>query len=337
MREDRPAIQLKSVTFRQEREADWRTFDDLLKRTEKRGLRRLSAAELLQLPSLYFSVLSSLSVARAISLDRNVVDYLEGLAARGFFIVYGARGSMMQRIFWFLRAGFPRAVRRHFLAIAVAVLSMAAGVLTAYWLVAENADWYYAFVSSEMAGGRTPSASTEDLRGALYQEMDGEEMLSEFATYLFSHNSRVGIFSFALGFAFAVPSILLLFYNGLVLGAFLALFTGRGLGADLGAWLSVHGTTELTAIFLCGGAGIVVGRTLAFPGELSRLDALARYGREAAAIVVGAILMLFLAGLLEGYARQLITDMTMRYTIGGGMAAFWLAYFTLAGRSGRDP
>lgn len=337
MADERPVIRLKSVTFRQEREADWRAFDELLTQAEKRGLKKLNARELLRLPSLYFSVLSSLSVARAISLDRNVVDYLEGLATRGFFIVYGARGSMLERIGWFLKAGFPRAVRRHFLSIAIAIITMVAGTVTSLALVTENPDWYYAFVDVALADGRDPSAGTEELLSVLYQKMDPDQSLSPFATFLFSHNSRIGIMAFALGFAFALPSILLMFYTGLMIGAFCALYASRGLMLDLGGWLSIHGTTELLAVCLCGGAGIVIGQTLAFPGKLSRLDALSKYGREAATIVIGGVLMLFVAGLLEGYARQLITDMTTRYVIGYGMLAVWVAYFALAGRSGRAP
>ena len=73
-----------------------------------------------------------------------------------------------------------------------------------------------------------------------------------FATYLFTHNSQIAIFAFALGFAFAVPTILLILYNGLMLGAFFAVFAAKGLAFNLAGWLMIHGTTELFAIAIAG-------------------------------------------------------------------------------------
>ena len=37
--------------------------------------------------------------------------------------------------------------------------------------------------------------------------------------------------------------------------------------------LSIHGTTELFAIFLAGAAGFRIGTAIAFPGESTRMDA----------------------------------------------------------------
>ena len=71
-------IKLRSAQFRREREARWRELEGLIARVEKRGIRALTAKELHSLPVLYRVAISSLSVARSISLDRNVIEYLEG-------------------------------------------------------------------------------------------------------------------------------------------------------------------------------------------------------------------------------------------------------------------
>jgi hypothetical protein len=39
--------------------------------------------------------------------------------------------------------------------------------------------------------------------------------------------------------------------------------------------------------------------------------------------------MLVVAGLLEGYGRQLIEDPAARAAVGGTMLLFWIAYFLL--------
>ena len=100
-----------------------------------------------------------------------------------------------------------------------------------------------------MASGRDPTAATEELRKGLFDTSDTPlEGLTAFATFLFSNNSRVGIFAFVLGFLAGLPVFLLLFYNGLVLGAMAALFHSRGLGAAWWSWVLPHGVTELLAI-----------------------------------------------------------------------------------------
>src|SRR5581483_3760534 len=152
-------------------------------------------------------------------------------------------------------------------------------------------------------------------------------LLSVFASYLFVHNAGIGLACFALGFAFGLPTALLLIQNGLMLGAFIALYAGHGLAIELCAWLAVHGTTELLAVALCGGAGFGLARAILFPGKHSRLAALAQAGRIAGQIALGCVLMLVIAGALEGYARQLVVAIWARYAIGGLMLLFWTLYF----------
>lgn len=326
---------LKSYEFRREREASWRELEELIGHAEKRGLKSLKADQLLRLPTLYRAALSSLSVARSISLDQNVVGYLESLCARAYFQVYGSRSSLVESIGRFFSYSFPSAVRSAFWPIVIAGFWMVLGTAIGFLLVQNSADWYYSFVPGSLAGGRSPASSTEVLRNALYDGADTAERLYLFATQLFTHNSGLALMAFALGFALGIPTILLMFYNGVILGAFLALYDDRGLLWELAAWLSVHGTTELLAIVLCGGGGLVLARAIVFPDQHSRLDSLARRGRAAGTLAVGGVIMLLIAGLLEGFARQLVTDVSTRHAIGGAMLAFWLTYFTLSGR-GRD-
>lgn len=330
-------FRLKSFHFRREREATWRALDELIDRAEKRGVQALSSAELERLPSLYAATLSSLSVARSISLDRNVVEYLESLAGRSYFLVYGARTRFWEAVGEFLAWRLPAAVRQLKLPFAIALAAFLAGVAAGYILTAANADWFYSFVDEDLAGGRTPTASTEFLRDGLFDEDTGDaSALSFFATYLFTHNAKIGMLCFALGFAFGLPTIILLVQNGLMLGAFYALYASRGLGLELGGWLFIHGVTELLAIVLCGAAGLALGGAVAFPGARSRLANLAATGRLAARVVLGAVGLLLIAGLLEGLGRQLITDTSLRYAIAATTAVGWCLYFGFAGRGRTD-
>lgn len=316
--------------FRAEREDDWIAFDLLLTKLEKKGAKALSSDELLQLPVLYRATLSSLSIARATSLDKALLDHLEALSIRGYFLVYGVRESRWSRIRRFFRYDWPAAVRAVWKETLIITAILILGTVTSWSLVAHNPEWYFNFVPEELSGGRDPRATAEYLQSTLGHSGDaGEEQggLHVFATYLFTHNSRVSIMSFALGFAFGVPTMMLEFYQGISLGAMIAVFAGKGLGFDFGGWLFIHGTTELFAAALSGAAGLRIGAAVVFPGARSRLQAASDAGRTAGKVMVGVILMLLVAGLLEGFGRQLITDTMLRYAIGSTMLLFWLAYY----------
>ena len=121
-----------------------------------------------------------------------------------------------------------------------------------------------------------------------------------------------------------------------MLGAFLSLFIARGLGIEAVGWLMIHGVTELFAVTLAGAAGFGIGWASLFPGQASRMDAIMAAGRRGALVMVGVVVMLFVAGLLEGFARQLIQDTGARLTIAAATALLWGLYFYVR-RPGLEP
>lgn len=329
-----PAIEaasLRSDRFRLERQGDWQRLEAIVTALERNRPGRIADEDLLELPVLYRKAASSLAVARETSLDAATLAYLEALVRRAWFQVYGPRTGLWRWLGHFLGGGWSVAVRELWRDACVALVVMVTGTLVGWLLVADDAEWYYRLVPESMAGGRHPGASPEVLTRSL-EGTDGTVGLGVFAASLFSNNSGVCILAFALGFAFGIPTVLLLAYNMTMLGAMLWLFAQAGLAGEFAAWLSVHGTTELLAILLAGAAGLHIGRSMAFPGKRSVMAAAAASGRRAAVVMVGCVLMLVIAGLLEGYARQLVSTAQGRLTIGGGMLIFWLAYFVLLPR-----
>jgi uncharacterized membrane protein SpoIIM required for sporulation len=330
--ESRPAL-VNASRFRAAHEADWERLDELLTGIEKRSIRALSDEDILALPLLYRTTLSSLSVARDTSLDRSLILYLEQLCTRAYFQIYGVQTSLPRQLRHFFARGWPQAVQDLWRETLICVLLTLASAVVAFLLVKGDPSWFFGIIPEGLADGRDPSASAESLRRTLYDRHD--DMLATFATYLFTHNSQIAIFSFALGFAFAVPTVLLICYNGLMLGAFFAVFAAKGLAFNLGGWLAIHGTTELFAIAIAGAAGLRIGTAIAFPGRDTRTEAAVRAGRPAALAMAGTVLMLAVAGLLEGIGRQTIVDDTARYLIGTSMLLGWLAYFYTP-RKGED-
>ncbi len=321
---------LKSAQFRKEREESWRELEGLLERVERSGLRSLTAEELNRLPVLYRGAVSSLSVASAISLDKNLLDYLNALVGRAYICVYGAKRRVGEAVAEFFRFQFPWVVRRYLAFLAVSLALVVLGTFTGYRMTRADPEMYESFVGG-MAQGRDFTTPTEELREILYQGA-GEEGLPVFATYLFTHNSKVGMQCFALGFAAGVPVIYLLFSTGLMIGAMAALYDSRGLGAEWWAWILPHGVTEIGALCLCGAAGLVIGSAIVFPGRHTRLRNLAIHGREVALLAMGAVVLFFIAGLIEGFFRQLVQDVAVRWALAALTLFFWAVYFVAAGR-----
>jgi uncharacterized membrane protein SpoIIM required for sporulation len=267
-------------------------------------------------------------VARATSLDQGVIDYLESLCARAYFFVYGVRSTLIERVGRFFARDWPRAVQSLWRETLISAGLGVVGAVSAFVLAIRDPDWFAAFVPPDLAQGRGPGASTAALRATLFGNGHGMD-LSTFATFLFTHNAGIALFAFALGFALCVPTAALITYNGCMLGAFVALFVTHGLGVEAGGWLMIHGVTELFAITLAGAAGFRIGAATAYPGDRTRLEAAATAGRHAGVVMAGVIVMLFVAGALEGIGRQLIQSTPIRYAIAAATASVWLAYFYL--------
>ena len=319
---------VNATRFRQAHEADWDQLEQIVTRMEKRSIRSLSDEDLLALPALYRTTLSSLSIARDTSLDRGLITYLERLCTRAYFQIYGVQTPPLRQLAAFFRQSWPAAVRSLWRETLFCVLLTAGAALVAYLLIRSDPSWFYSVIPEGFADGRDPTASAEYLRSTLYDGgKDKDGFLGVFATFLFTHNSQIAIFSFALGFAFAVPTVLLILYNGLMLGAFFAVFAAKGLAFNLAGWLMIHGTTEIFAICISGAAGIRIGMAIAFPGRASRADAAVQAGRTAATAMGGTVIMLAAAGLLEGVGRQTILGDNLRWLIGSAVLVGWLAYF----------
>ena len=314
--------------FRAAHEIDWQRLEGIVNRIERRGIGALTEDDLLMLPLLYRSTLSSLSVARETSLDRALVVYLENLCTRAYFQIYGVPTSFWTQLKLFFLRGWPEAVRGLWRETLASFLLTVVCALAAFLLVMHDPSLYYAIMPDSMAQGRDPSASAQTLRDTLYNSSrHQEDGLAVFATALFTHNAQIAIFSFALGFAFAIPTVLLIAYNGLMLGAFLAVFAAKGLGFEAAGWLTIHGTTEIFAIIVSGAAGFRIGTAIAFPGRAARTDFAFSVGRQASVAMGGAVVMLIVAGILEGIGRQTIQVDWIRYAIGTTVLIGWLTYF----------
>ncbi len=324
--------QIRSARFRAERETGWKRLDELVLRTESKGLHVLTYDEAQELASLYRQAMNALSVARAISMDKALLTYLDALCARAYLVVYAPQESLRGLFLRLLTHGIPQAARRSGPALLIGFLALILGGLLGAVLYDLDKSWFYTFVPGSLADGRTPEASTGYLRSTLFDGGSTDhDTLGSFATFLFSHNTQVAILTFALGIFITLPSFVLTFYNGLVLGAFWKMFADKGLAYELTGWLSIHGVTEMAAICIACAGGAQLGLAVLLPGEMSRREALRHRGRDAVKLMLLAGLMLICAAILEGFFRQLVQSTEARLVIGWGLGAAWCAWLMLSG------
>lgn len=328
MTEPLSTLTLKSAEFRREREPGWRELELLLERVRRYGVASLDPQSLERLPLLYRAALSSLSVARAIALDRHLLLYLEDLALRSYLVVYGPRDRLRDSIASFFRRGLPGAVQSARWHIVIALLTLLCGIVSGFVLAVGDESWFTTLVPAGMAADRGPWSTRADLlNNEIFAPWPG--FIASFLTlanFLFQHNTAIGILSFSLGFLAGVPTLLLTAYQGLTFGSFLALHYNRGLTWQCLGWVSIHGMTEFGAIILSAAAGLVVAEHVLFPGRYSRVESLRRCGGTAARIAIGAMLLFFLAAILEGGFRQLVQSTPLRMIIGISVAALWIAW-----------
>jgi uncharacterized membrane protein SpoIIM required for sporulation len=136
--------------------------------------------------------------------------------------------------------------------------------------------------------------------GRLWTDTPG--LLRPFAaSVIVSNNIQVSVMAFAGGILLGTFTVYVLILNGLLFGAVFGYTHLYGLDGKLAAFVSPHGYIELTVIFIAGGAGLRMAWAIIQPGLLARRDALAEAARGATLLVIGALPLLLVAGLIEGF------------------------------------
>jgi uncharacterized membrane protein SpoIIM required for sporulation len=304
---------------------DWQELETLVQRARK-SLRSLSYDDLHRLDVLYRRTTIHLAQAATRSSDRQLVSYLNGLTAAAHSLIYlPPRKSMLAGAGRFFVEGFARSIARNLRWHAISAALLIGGAVLAWYL--SSTDVLAAYALSMPGDIRQPGASREQLEFILRHGRDqsgGDKF--QFASFLFQHNLKVGMLSMAAGVLAGVPTILLMIYNGMMIGSFISIHERAGVSAEAWAWILPHGVTEIGAIILCGGVGLLLGRAVVRPGALSRADSLRRAGREAAQTCAGVAVMLVLAAIIESYLRQSHLSTAARFWFAGGSAVFWTLY-----------
>jgi len=287
--------------FIAERTPVWQQLDELLVRAEITDVGR---EELQQVVALYRRTCSDLNRARSYTANPEVLGYLNQLTGRAYRFIYqaGHETPVLSAFAKLVTREIPSAFRRERLAIAVAAAAMILGALFGALAVAADAGNAQRLVPS-MFFTESPRERVAKIESDK-ERIDNLDKALVFGASLYTHNIRVAFLAFSLGALTIVGGVLLLFYNGVILGAVAAAYILDGVPLFFFAWVGPHGALELPAIVFGGAAGLIAGRALLMPGDLSRAASMRRVLPSVWRIIIGTVLTLVLAGLIEGSFSQ---------------------------------
>lgn len=319
---------MKKSSFLLERQPDWRRFEELLRRAEASRVPRFTGEEVSEFSRLFRAVCYDLATARSRDWGRGLDRYLNDLVVRAHSSFYSSPPGRPREALLFLAEGFPRLLRANLSYFLVAlVLFYLPGALSGYLV------W------------RDPTLAVHVLPGTQLVEFD--EMYSEksdaerksggnmsaaaMGGYV-QHNVGISFQCFATGIFFGVGTLVVLIYNGIVLGTVSGYLTAMGHAERFWSFVVGHGSFELTAIVISGAAGLVIGHALVHPGPYTRGEALRRRGLVGVQLAIGAGAMLVVAAVIEAFWSPSSLPPGVKYVGGALLWSLVAAYLALGGR-----
>ena len=312
----------------------WTTLESLLGAVESRPDRRLNLAEAQQLQELYAQVAADLNRVMHGALAPELRQYLERLVARAYAELYYApptRSEIWKPRRWLrIFTAFPESFRRQFryfaLAVLVTVLGCALGGLAVHYDPASvdvllPADYL-----------RNPVQRVQEEEQGKRQELHSVQTEAAFSAQLIRHNIQVALLAAALGVTFGIGTALLLFENGMLLGAVAVHYTRQGFGLFLTAWLLPHGAFEIPSILVAGQAGFYLARVLLRRREDRNMR---QSMREWLVLIAGLAMMLVWAGVMEAFFSQHhapVLPYWFKVAVGAAELALLTIWLLLVGR-----
>jgi uncharacterized membrane protein SpoIIM required for sporulation len=277
-----------------------------------------------ELTARFISLTDDLSYARTFYPGSTVLRYLNGLTSQTHGKLYSNRREDTGRIrnFWLYELPYVFFKARFYLLYAFLFF------FAAFLIGALSAAHDETFVRL-ILGDSYVNETLENIKAgdplAIYKSQSSADMFMAITV----NNIRVSFMAFALGVFFSVGTLYILIQNAIMLGAFQYFFYQKGLLAASVLKIWIHGTLEISAIVIAGGAGLVMGHSLLFPGTFSRLESFKSGAKEGVKMVIGLVPVFILAGFLESFVTRLTLPIWASTGIIGISAAFIIWYFVV--------
>ena len=312
----------------------WSELDRMLDKLEKRPELKLTLAQVERFHYLYQRTSADLARIKTFSAEPNTRTYLESMVARAFGEIHEIRGRphRLALLNWFFKI-FPQTFRRHLKALWICLAAMLMGSLFGGFVLLTDPDSKPVLMPFSHLQG-SPSERVAEEESAVKDRLKGGK--SSFSSYLMTHNTKVAILTLALGLTWGVGTLIMLFYNGVILGAVALDYVLAGETTFLLGWLLPHGAVEIPAIILAGQTGLVLaGALIGWGKPVSLKMRLRRISGDLVTMICGIAIMLVWAGIIEAFLSQ-YHEPVIPYAakIGFGLLELILLVLFLA-RSGR--
>ncbi len=277
------------IEFITKKQKTWTELEELLGNS-----RNASLSQLNRLGYLYRRITSDLAVARRDFPQDRCVSYLNVLASRAHSRIYQTSPFTRGTLWRFLHLGFPALFRENLNFIGTAFLMFTIAFGAAYWI---------ALTLPVLAEQIVPEDTVTHIKQLDQQAWNSTsaENRNLFASFVMTNNIRVAFFAFAGGILFMAGTVYILVTNGILIGAVAGLCHANGIALTLWSFVSPHGYIELTTIFIAGGAGLKLGYSLIAPSLFTRKRALANAARTSIQLLGGCVVLLVVAGTIEGF------------------------------------
>jgi uncharacterized membrane protein SpoIIM required for sporulation len=302
-------------------------MEAILDSIERPG-KRASFDEIRELAHLYRVSSARLARLRSRDADPDAVRYLNALCVRAFTHLQ-VPGAHRRRAGRFFASDFPATLAATARLQMLVGALLVAGAIVGAALVTHNPAALYVCIPGWMYPAdelQQLASSAAVRRQFLSHQSMTLGIKSIFSAGLFIHNSEVGILAFATGILAGIPTLLLVFYNGLTLGAFASVFSPEDTRWLFWAWLLPHAIPELLATILCASGGLLIAKAVVAPGREGAGAALREAGRPALQMVAAAIPLLILAAAIESFLRQSALSTAARYACAGASLGAIAAY-----------
>jgi uncharacterized membrane protein SpoIIM required for sporulation len=292
--------------FAQREKPVWDELSAMVSALERAPLSKLSLEQARRLHYLYERAASALVRLETYSSDLELRQYLENLVARTYSAIYSMDRprKRFRPVKWFFGT-FPRTFRARWQAFAMSLAVTLAGALFGALAVGIDKDSKdIIFQPFPHLKGDPSERVRQEEQGSSRHGKDISEQTG-FAFMLMSNNIRVSLLVFALGFTFGMGTLMMLFYNGVILGAVILDYIRAGEGLFLTGWLLPHGSIEIPSVLLAGQAGLVLGAALIGRGSSKPLKIRMREVLGDVVTLVGGVAVLLVwAGIIESFFSQ---------------------------------
>jgi uncharacterized membrane protein SpoIIM required for sporulation len=312
----------------------WEELDRRLARIEADPFARLDLDDIRRLHLLYERAAADLADVRDLATEPDLRGMLESLVARAYAEIHTLRTGVTRfhPWRWFTRT-FPRAFRAQARAFAAALVVMTAGALFGGGvLLADGTAKRHLLPFGHLQGHPSDRVAAEERA-----RDTGATPHQTFSAQLMTNNIRVSILALALGMTFGAGTLVLLFYNGVIVGAVCADYLAAGEGVFLAGWLLPHGSIEIPAVLIAGQAGLLLGRALIGWGDRRTMKArVSGVLADLVTLVGGCSVLLVWAGIVESFFSQVhepVLPYALKISLGLAELAGLALFLALAGRA----